>query len=77
MPVGAPADATKGDADPARPTGGEAGGLQSKMHVSLDQCRSLPESHLPKAAAHMGQHVFVLTASAGWAPMIITARTGA
>ena len=70
--AGAPADAPKADVAASRPTGGDTEALQSKMGAALDLCRSLPEEHLPKAAANMGLTLSVLASAAGLVPMIIT-----
>ena len=76
--AGAPADAPKADAAAARLTGrGDTEALQSEMDAALDLCRSLPEEHLPKAAANMGPQLSVLASAAGLVPMIVKAKTGA
>ena len=57
--------------------GGHTEALQSEMDAALNLRRSLPEEHLPKAAANMGLHLSVLALAAGLVPMIVKAKTGA
>ena len=47
------------------------------MDAALDLSCSLPEEHLPKAAANMGLHLPILASAAGLVPMIVKAKTRA
>ena len=70
-------DAPKGGSAAAHSAGGDIEALHPELDAALDLSCSVPQEHVPKAAANVGLHLCVLALAAGNVPMVVNAKTRA